>query len=811
MQKDSRTKRVLVVGWDAADWKLLQPLLDAGEMPALKGLIDRGVSGKIATLNPPFSPMLWTSVATGKRPDKHGILNFVEPAPTGGIRPVSVTSRKCRALWNILQTQGMKSNLVSWWPTHPAEPISGVVVSDNFQKANNEVDKAWPMPKGTVHPPSLAESLKELRIHPSELSAAHVLPFIPDPQNVEGKELQLIKNFANVLAQTATVQAASTHLMRTTDWDFMGVYFDGIDHFCHGFVRYHPPQLEGISDELFNRYKDVVNGGYRFHDMMLERMLKLAGPDTTVIVMSDHGFQSDHLRLRRTPKFNAGPAMEHAPYGMVVMAGPGIAKGEQLFGASLLDIAPTILRLMGLPVGEDMDGKVLEQVFEKPVEVATIPSWEDVPGEDGMHPEGMQQDPVEAALAMEQLVALGYVEDPGENANAASKKGRDDIQYNLALVHKGAGQIEKAYQILKDLVLEDPEEFRYTLELIVVALRLNHVREARNYMDILEELDKAKLTNRPLLSAKLMVAENRIVPALQLLEEVERARPRMPNLHLELGKVYLNLHRFESALQAFEKALDIDNDSAEAQVGMAKSHFGLQKYEEAASCCLEATAKLFHFPAAHYVLGMSLRALELNENALEAFHLVLNQNPKHLRARKASLELMRELGVPQEKIATLELQLKQQIKGELTLVSALPNNNSLELAQSIAEWSERRLEVLDLTLNAQETEAHLKRFAEESNPPVVHLEATQLKTIPQRYLFKLVWIERDLSEAIKAFSEAKGQPSVFPSGAARVFEKEVERLEVQERSNPTLSVLRLPYKEWVENPDSLKGIVLNFL
>ena len=60
-------QKVLLIGWDAADWKIINPLLDAGELPALEKLINNGVIGSLATLDPPISPMLWTSIATGKK------------------------------------------------------------------------------------------------------------------------------------------------------------------------------------------------------------------------------------------------------------------------------------------------------------------------------------------------------------------------------------------------------------------------------------------------------------------------------------------------------------------------------------------------------------------------------------------------------------------------------------------------------------------------------------------------------------------------------------------------------------------------
>ena len=72
-------KKILLIGWDAADWKVINPLMDNGLMPTLNKLVNGGVIANLATLDPPLSPILWTSIATGKLADKHGILGFVEP------------------------------------------------------------------------------------------------------------------------------------------------------------------------------------------------------------------------------------------------------------------------------------------------------------------------------------------------------------------------------------------------------------------------------------------------------------------------------------------------------------------------------------------------------------------------------------------------------------------------------------------------------------------------------------------------------------------------------------------------------------
>src|SRR5579863_8604538 len=179
-------RKVLLVGWDAADWKVIHPLLAGGRMPNLQRLIENGARGQMATLHPPLSPMLWTSVATGKRPFQHGIHGFSEPTPDGrGVQPVTNLSRKCKALWNILNQNGLRSIVVGWWPSHPAEPIDGVMVSDHYHRAHRPLEEGWPLPANTVHPPELAGTLAELRMHPDRLVPEMVEPFIPLAREID--------------------------------------------------------------------------------------------------------------------------------------------------------------------------------------------------------------------------------------------------------------------------------------------------------------------------------------------------------------------------------------------------------------------------------------------------------------------------------------------------------------------------------------------------------------------------------------------------------------------------------------------------
>ncbi len=369
----------MLIGWDGADWKYLMPLIDKGLMPSLKKLIEGGCMGRLATLDPPLSPTLWTSIATGKRPYQHGIHGFTEPDPSGeGIRPVYITNRKCKAIWNILTQHKLKTHVVGWWPSHPAEPINGVMISNLYQRASGGLNDPWPMLNGTVHPKEKSDLFAKLRVHPHELTGNHIQPFVEKLAEIDQSQDPRLMTIAKTLADCSTIHSATTYIMDNEEWDFMAVYFDAIDHFCHGFMKYHPPRRSHIPIRDFELYKNVVNSACRFHDMMLGRIMEMVDEDTTIMLVSDHGFHPDHNRPTTIPNQPAGPAIEHSPYGIIVANGPGIKKDDTIFGASLLDITPTLLTLYGLPVAEDMDGKVLINLFENPPEIKTIKSWENI-------------------------------------------------------------------------------------------------------------------------------------------------------------------------------------------------------------------------------------------------------------------------------------------------------------------------------------------------------------------------------------------------------------------------------------------------
>jgi tetratricopeptide (TPR) repeat protein len=671
-------RKILLVGWDAADWKVIRPLLDAGRMPSVRRIVKEGVAGQIATLHPPLSPMLWTSIATGKRPFKHGIHGFSEPAPDGlGVRPVSNLSRKSKAVWNILNQNGLRSIVIGWWPSHPAEPIDGVMVSDHYHRAAGPVEEAWPLRPNTVHPAELAGTLAGLRVHPDLLSPAMVEPFIPLAHEIDQENDKRLAAFLRTLAECMSIQSAAKWLIENQPWDLFAVYFDSIDHFSHGFMRYHPPRQSWIAERDFELYGNVVAKAYELHDRMLGELLEKAGADATVILMSDHGFHPDHLRAAAIPDIPAGPAVEHRDFGIVAMRGPGIKRGKPLHGSSVLDIAPTILALNGLAVGEDMDGKVLSEAFNEPPRVSFIPSWEDINGRDGRHPPHTQIDPVAAQEALDQMIALGYIEPPDENREIAVKRTVRELRYNLGESYQDAGRHREALEIFRELYAADPDEQRFAVRLFVSLQALGMTEEMRRVVDDLDgrrralyeeargkiaplsdDLDEDQLRElarwknlarfqpavADYLKAQVWIEEKRYADALAALEAVRDATRARPGILVEIGDVHARMRRWSDAQRAYESALAIDPDYAGAYIGVARIELQRRKFAKAAHTALNALERVYQDPLAHFVLGCALSGMEQDDRAAEAFRAAISFNPNFPQAHVRLAALLERSG-----------------------------------------------------------------------------------------------------------------------------------------------------------------------
>lgn len=856
-------RKVLLIGWDAADWKVIHPLLEAGQMPVLRRLVANGSSGSIATLHPPLSPMLWTSIATGKRPFQHGIHGFSEPTSDGrGVQPVSSLSRKCKAIWNILHQSNLRSVVVGWWPSHPAEPIRGAMVSDHFHRAFGPLEEGWPLTAGAVHPPELAPTVAGLRVHPDVLTPQDVEPFLPLAGEIDQDKDKRLALLLRTLAECLSVQSVATWLLENQAWDFFAVYYDSIDHFCHGFMRYHPPRQPWIGERDFELYQNVIAAAYQLHDRMLGTLLAKAGCDATVILLSDHGFHPDHLRPSSIPNIPAGPAVEHRNLGVLAIEGPGIARNNLLRGASLVDIAPTVLTLFGLPVGEDMDGKVISEAFVQPPSAKFIPSWEDVPGDDGSHPSHTRLEPVAAREALERMIALGYVARPDENREAAVKKTIRELRYNLGEAYQDAARHAEARQIFAGLWAEEPTEQRFAVRLFASCQALGLPAEMRQ---IVEQMEKRRtwFDSSPLgdfLTAQLLIAEQRYDEALGALERLTEAQfAEMPVMLVSLADLYRRLRRWRDAQNVYEKALTIDSDNVQAHLGLCRAALQRRNFRAAADSALQAIERAYYDPAAHFLLGSALAGMKKFDRAAEALRAAIAINPnfpeahrrlaglleERLGQRKAAREhrrLARSIGKsgPEQKVdrpwsenlrASASTKCRQDLPplGEcLIVVTGLPRSGTSMMMQMLAAGG---LSVL----------SDGRRKADEDNPrgylefePVKNLHADAsflvqargravkivaplLTALPPELPCRVILCERDLEEVLDSQERMllHGNQPATTSERRRVIESEYARTLTRAKTmlaeRPHTGLLVVDYAMAIRKPRSVARMVKAFL
>jgi predicted AlkP superfamily phosphohydrolase/phosphomutase len=372
--------KVVVLGFDGASWETIDPLIEKGKLPFLKQLKDESSWGPLTTFKPTKSPVIWTSIATGKTMLKHGILDFVFLEENDIQVPYSNSEKRVPSIWEILDSFDRRSVVVNWFVTYPPDKISGVMVSNRFRKALLLQGERRERLKDSVYPQELYDELKALIDNDYEaIRKDKELPDIPSAYEAihEGKthrDIAVLKDYWIYILQEALIENVSQRLYQTEEFDFFAAYFrlpDIVQHFVLEMME--PEEVEDVFARLrrnefteadrkafLESASEVLEPFYRYMERIIQRFMT-EGPyeDATFFVVSDHGFSLhrggyDHYHL---------PDELPAPDGVFLAHGPGIKKGERV-SANVYDIAPTILHLFDLPVGQDMDGKPLTAAFE---------------------------------------------------------------------------------------------------------------------------------------------------------------------------------------------------------------------------------------------------------------------------------------------------------------------------------------------------------------------------------------------------------------------------------------------------------------
>lgn len=430
---------LLVVGVDGLEWDVLLDLLARGTLPTVARIMQQGSFGLLETVRPTSSPIIWTTIATGKPKEQHGIEGFARRDESGRRTALySNRDRKTKAVWNILCDYGQRVGVVGWWMTYPVEPIHGVMVAQTNTLDRQQGWKGRLMPglPGQVHPPQRqAEMLALLEQSEARLDELTVQIFGAFRHPLSELDRGLWDKSRWAFRADATYHQIALRLLgERPAFDVLLVYFGGTDVVGHRFWRYYQPELyrHPPSAEQLEDLGGVLPSYYAYVDRVVGELLAAAPPNVSLLLLSDHGMHGvnrqgtyDNSAASRGGGAELSGHHRDAPPGALLAMGPfvrrmglprsvGALRREGLTTVgTVMDIAPTILAAMRIPLGRDMEGRVLERLFTPEFDIARQPppvDTHDTPEFRAERPKPPQAGAGERER-MEQLKALGYIGD----------------------------------------------------------------------------------------------------------------------------------------------------------------------------------------------------------------------------------------------------------------------------------------------------------------------------------------------------------------------------------------------------------------
>jgi len=400
--------RILLVGVDGLSWDVLERWLRASDgriSPWLGGL----ARTPLQTFIPTRSPVIWSTIMTGAKPEDHGVVDFtsleltfpwrarlhripawmekartlVRDLPQAQEATVATIELQRKPFWEIIRNRPVYS--IGWWVSWPARPLWGALVTDYFYFWRKEEAKDfrpdidWLASTGITWPPELLVQLQPKLVRADQVSQEtlerelHIrlpaglreLESIPGPQPLE----QLRTAYA---MDETHFQIAEEFLQRGSKQGLYAVYVRGIDLVSHAALRFSELYPE-VSSRLpaSQVYGSLVSSYYAYTFRRIERLARLAGPDTLVLVVSDHGFEYD-------PSLPELFGHYHAPAGVLLASRPDHTPIRWSGQPTVYDICPTLLWLAGYAPAEDMPGRVLAELLPRglPLTVASrVPTY----------------------------------------------------------------------------------------------------------------------------------------------------------------------------------------------------------------------------------------------------------------------------------------------------------------------------------------------------------------------------------------------------------------------------------------------------
>ena len=423
--------RVLVFGFDGATWAILDPMMAEGRLPNLAALAARGRTFDVETIRPTFSPVIWTSIATGKSRFRHGIHDVVQTVLPGGLRlprsiertafytkttgvlfralddrrllplvPYRSEQVQATSVFEAASEAGLSTSRIEWYVSHPARPLSGVDVSDRFHLQSVAAPR-----EGATYPAALNAALLPDVVVEADVPVERALEFTDttgltdagkrawaDAHRAFAEEMRL-----NLARDFTTRNVAVDLLRRDRDWRLFGVYFRAVDLTHHLTWRLRHEEGDPASDPEL-RLKPVIARYYEMMDGIVGEVLAEVPPDATVILLSDHGFEDRYAHSR-------------APDGFAILAGGPVVPSAERGRLQIYDVAPTVAALLGLPLAQDLDGRARTDLLD-PAFLAAFPprevsTWERE-GRTAAAPTGLDA-PEAVDAEVERLRALGYI------------------------------------------------------------------------------------------------------------------------------------------------------------------------------------------------------------------------------------------------------------------------------------------------------------------------------------------------------------------------------------------------------------------
>jgi predicted AlkP superfamily phosphohydrolase/phosphomutase len=365
--------QVTMILLDGASLEYIWPRAAGGRLPNFARLLDSGASMDLATIRPTGSDPVWAAVATGMYPVKNGVRSVASYYVRGDTRPLvllpdhclsnllvylglvrreaqSSSALRARPLWSILADAGIAVGVVRWPLTYPAQPVNGFVLTDRFHEVIGsilELDESIAYPAAAL--PIARDAFLDQAEEPSSSDQS-------DRTTPEGLARQRDSNYSDAMRD----------LRARWPVQFTAMRYQGLDTAGHYNLRYTQPREFGdVSEEERRRRLQIIDRHYGVIDQEIGTALAALTPGDLLLVVSGFGMQRPNVVKHLVGRVLGSPISgthDRAPDGFLLAYGTSVEPGRHQRG-SIVDVTPTVLYFLGLPVGRDMDGYARSDLF----------------------------------------------------------------------------------------------------------------------------------------------------------------------------------------------------------------------------------------------------------------------------------------------------------------------------------------------------------------------------------------------------------------------------------------------------------------